>query len=124
MPKQTGSLKVPLTAATTTAAGGVLKLQNPEGEDLILTRLVLDVATQSSGAATVDAGIDDDGANSSDIVIDGLSVATAGVFDNLKNGGTNGRAAVLWPADHHLVITASATTAGLVGFAHIDYIYR
>lgn len=123
MSAQTGSLKVPLTAATSDAVGGVLKLENPEGVDLIVTRLVLDVTTKSTGAATVDAGIDDDGATSSDNLIDGLDVNTAaGVFDNVTNGGTNGKAAVKWPAGHYLVISASATVAGLVGNAHVQYV--
>ena len=122
MSAQSGAYKAALTAATTTAVGGVLKLQNPEGVDLIITRMILDIITQSAGAATVDAGIDDDGAQSNDTLIDGQSVAAAGVFDNVKNGGTNGVAAKKWPAGYYLVITASATTAGMVGNAFIDYI--
>lgn len=124
MSEQTGALKVPLIAATTDAVGGVLKLKNPEGADLIITRLVLDIVAKSNGAATVDAGVDDDGDVNSDNLIDGQSVATAGVYDNIKHGGTNGKASVLWPADHYLVITASATTAGMAGNAYIDYIRR
>lgn len=123
MSAQTGSYKTALTAATSNAVGGVLKLQNPEGVDLIVTRLVLDVTTESTGAATVDAGVDDGGDVSSDTLIDGLDVnAAAGVFDNVENGGTNGKAAVKWPAGQYLVITASATVAGLVGSAHIQYV--
>jgi hypothetical protein len=121
--KQTGALKFALTAATTTAVGGVLKELNPFGVDVIITRVVLDIPTPSSGAATIDAGIDDGGDVSSDVLLDGLSMATAGVFDNVKNGGTNGKAAVKWPADQYLVATASATTAGLVGNAHLEIIY-
>lgn len=125
MPAGTGSYRVPLTAATTTAVGGVLKVQNPENADVIITRLVLDVQKPSSGAATVDAGIDDDGDTSSDNLIDGLDVnAAAGVFDNLGSGGTNGLTTVLWPAGHHLVITASADATGLEGDAHVQYVRR
>ena len=122
MSAQTNSLKVALVAATGTTVGGVIKLQNPEGVDLIITRLVLDVTTQSAGAASVDAGVDDGGDVSSDTLIDGLSVATAGVYDNVENGGTNGKAAVRWPAGHYLVATATATTAGMVGSAHVQFI--
>lgn len=120
----TGSYRVPLTAATTTAVGGVLKVQNPENADVIITRLVLDVQKPSSGAASVDAGIDDDGDVSSDNLIDGQSVAAAGVFDNIGNGGTNGKAIVAWPKGHHLVITASADASGLEGYAHVQYVRR
>lgn len=122
MSAQKGAMKVALTAATTTAVGGVLKLQNPEGAALIITRLVLHITTASTGAAAVDAGVDDGGDVSSDTLIDGLSVATAGVYDNVENQGTNGKAAVSWPAGEYLVITASATTAGMVGNAYIEYL--
>lgn len=122
MAEQVGARKVALTAATTTAVGGVLKLLNPESVDLIITKLILDIITPSTGAATVDAGVDDDGATNSDTLIDGKSVATAGVFDNIEDQGTNGRSSVKWPAGYYLVITASATTAGMVGNAYINYI--
>ena len=122
MAEHMGSYKVALTAATDTTVGGVLKLQNPEGADLILTRLVLDVTTASTGGATVDAGIDDDGDETSDNVIDGMDVnAAAGVFDNITDAGTNGGCAK-WNEDEYLVITASATTAGMVGNAYIEWI--
>jgi hypothetical protein len=119
---QNGALKAALVAATTTAVGGVLKLVNPEGVDLIITRLILDITTASTGAATVDAGVDDGGDVSSDTLIDGKSVATAGVFDNTEDGGTNGKGAVKWKAGEYLVISASATTAGMVGSAYVEYI--
>lgn len=122
MAEQVGARKVALTAVTDTTVGGALKLLNPEGVDLIITRLILDIITASTGAATVDAGVDDDGATNSDTLIDGKSVATAGVFDNIEDQGTNGRAAVKWPAGQYLVITASATLAGLVGNAYISYV--
>lgn len=122
MSAQSGAYKVALTAVTGTAVGGALKLQNPEGADLIITRFILDIITASTGAATVDAGVDDGGDVNSDTLIDGQSVATAGVFDNIENQGTNGKSAVDWPAGQYLVVTASATLAGLVGNAYIEYI--
>lgn len=125
MSAQSGALKVALTPATGTTVGGVLKLQNPEGADLIITRIVFDVTTKSTGAATLDVGVDDDGATSNDTLMDGLDVGTAaGVFDNVKNGGTNGKAAVKWPTGYYIVATASASVAGLVGNAYIEYIRK
>lgn len=121
MTPQNGALKAALTAATTTAVGGVLKLVNPEGVDLLITRLMLDITTASTGAATVDAGVDDGGDVSSDNLIDGKSVATAGIFDNTEDGGTNGKGVVKWKAGEYLVCSASATTAGMVGNAYIEY---
>lgn len=117
-----GAYHATLTAATGTTAGAVLALANPEGRDLYVTRLVLNISTQSSGAATVDGGIAANGTTSSDNLIDGLSVAAAGVYDNVKNGGTNGKAGQKWGASEYLTITASATLAGMVGEAIIDYV--
>lgn len=117
-----GAFRADLTAATGTTGGGVLSLANPEGADVYVTRLVLNIATQSSGAAAVDAGIAANGTTSSDILIDGLSVATAGVYDNVKNGGTNGKAGQKWGSGQYLTITASATTAGMVGEALVEYV--
>lgn len=122
MVAQFGAYRVALTAATDTTAGGVLSLANPEGVRLIVTDLFLDVQTGSSGAATVDAGIAANGTTSSDNLIDGCSVATAGAFDNNTDKGTNGKTRQVWSTTQYLTITASATTAGLVGFAMIRYL--
>lgn len=123
MSEQKGAYKVALTAATDTTAGGVLSLANPEGADIIVTRLVLDITTPSDGAANVDAGIAANGSTSSDNLIDGQSVATAAkVLDNVSDGGSNGKARQKWTSSQYLTITASATTAGMVGNAYIEYI--
>ena len=123
MSAQSGAYKVALTAVTTTAVGGVLKLLNPEGVDLLITRFMLDITTASAGAATVDAGVDDGGDVSSDNLIDGLNVnAAAGLFDNVDDQGSNGQSAVRWPAGQYIVVTASATVAGLVGNAYVQWV--
>lgn len=123
MTEQKGAYKVALTATTGTGGGGALSLANPEGSDLIVTRLVLDITTKSTGAATVDAGIAANGTTSADNLIDGLAVgAAAGVFDNIADGGTNGKARQRWNGDQYLTVTASASLAGLVGNAYIEYV--
>jgi len=124
MAVQNGAYKVALTAATSTAVGGVLNVTNPAGVDLIITRVLFNVTTKSTGAATLDVGIDDAGDTSNDTIMDGLDVGTAaGLFDNIENQGTNGKSALRWPAGYHLVATASASVAGLVGYAYIEFIY-
>jgi hypothetical protein len=122
MAEQTGAKKVALTAVTGTTAGGALKVQNDFGGDVIVTDLILDITTEATGAANVDAGIDDAGDASSDNLIDGLDVGSAaGVFDNHTDAGTNGGMAK-WAEGEYLVITASATLAGLVGNAYIKWV--
>lgn len=128
MAGQSGALKVPLTAATSNAVGGVINLENPESADLIITRALLHVTTKSDGAATVDIGVDDEGDTSDDALFDGVSVAATGLHDTLavpnhdSEGGPGNAPAVLWPAGHHLVGTASATVAGLEGHLYVEFI--
>lgn len=114
-----------LTAATDTTVGGVLSLQNTFGVDLIITEAYVDVTTKSTGAATLDIGVDDGGDVSNDTLFDGLDVGTApGFFNASKNAGTNGKHAVLWKKGEYVVATASASVAGLVGKYTIKAIAR
>lgn len=119
---EVGYARVALTAATATTGGAVLSVLNPEGIDLLVDRFILNITTQSTGAATVDAGIAADGVTSNDTLIDGKSVAAAGVFDNIEDQGTNGKSVVKWGATQYLTVTASATLAGMVGEALIHYV--
>lgn len=122
MMSQSGAYKVALTAATGTTAGAVLSIPNPEGVDLIVTRLVLDITTEGPATTTVDAGIAANGATSADNLIDAGAVSAIGVIDNVEDGGTNGQAVIKWPAAQYLTITASAALTGLVGNAYITWI--
>ena len=123
MSEQKGSYKTALTAVTSTAAGGALSLQNPEGVDLIITDLVLDITTPATGAATVDAGMSGASVATSDNLIDAGNVGAAAiVLSNGSEGGTNGKGARRWPSGEYLTITASATLLGLVGNAYVRWI--
>ena len=117
-----GNVKVALVAAD--AAAGVVSLANPEGADLIVTRLVLDITTEATAACTLDAGT---AATSilSDNLIDGLdAAAAAGVFDNGGSAGTNGKQVIRWESDGFLTISvASGASAGLVGNAYVEYVH-
>lgn len=122
MSAQSGAYKKALAAVT--GGGGVLSLANPEGVDLYVTRLILNITTPATAAATIDAGIAANGTTTDDDLIDGLDVnAAAGVFDNIKNGGTNGKAGQKWGAAQFLTISEkTGAIAGLVGSAYIEYI--
>mgnify|MGYP000913347512 CR=1 FL=1 len=122
MAQQFGAYKLALTATTATTGGAAGAVVNPEGVPLIIKRAFLYVATPSGGAATVDVGIGATATTSNDTLIDGKSVATAGVFDNITDKGTNGKERQLWPVGQYITVTASATLAGLVGALYIDYI--
>jgi len=123
MTQQYGAKKEALTAVTTTTAGGALSVVNPLGVDLIVTDLILDITTEATGSATVDAGIAADGTTSADNLIDAGNVGAAvAVLNNVDNAGSNGKKCVKWGATEYLTITASATLAGLVGNAYIKWV--
>ena len=123
MNEQLGALKVPLVAAVDTTPGAVLAVQNEEGEDLIVTDLIIDIITESNGPALVDAGIVPVAAQSHDNLVDGLDLSGGpGVFSNISDPGTNGEVQVKWPAGHYVTITATADLTGLVANAYIKWI--
>lgn len=122
MSEQKGAYKAALAAVT--GGGGALSLANPEGADLIVTRLVLDITTKATAACTLDAGVGSGATTSYDNLIDGLDVnAAAGVFDNVEDQGTNGKSAVRWESDGYLTVSEkTGAIAGLVGNAYIEYV--
>lgn len=116
----TGVVKADLADAAT--AGGVAAIANPLGLPLLILRVIVQVATPSAVAATVDAGVAADGVTLSDNLLDGLSVAAAGLFDNLDNGGTNGKNQQVWAADEFVTISqASGDVTDLAGTVTIIY---
>jgi len=120
-----GEVVVRLPLAAVDTAGGVFAWQAPSNTDVLVTRLLLDVTAPSVGACTVDAGTTAvSAATSSDNLIDGLSVAgAAGLYSNLKNPGTNGRADQRLGAGKWVTgSVASGASAGLAGFAYIHYV--
>ena len=120
LPFDKAIFKGDLIAVTDTAVGGLIKLENTTGKDLWITLFLIDVTTPSTGAATVDIGVDDVGDTSVDDLIDGGDVNTAAiVLNNLVSGGTKGTI-VKWPSGHFITATASASLAGIVGKYHVE----
>lgn len=120
-----GCYRAALVAGTTTTGGDILSIANPEGVDVIITRFVVDVTTEATGAATADFGIAADGTTSSDTLLDGVDIGTAAaMFDSADatDQGTNGKASRKWGSSEYMTGTPSATAAGLVGYAYIEYV--
>lgn len=116
-----GGFRITL-ADTGAAAGDLAAVLNPVGEALIITKVMVNITTGSTGASTIDVGIAADGTTSNDSLIDGLSGATAGVFADL---GTNGKRAKLWGATEYLTASeASGDTTGLEGELIVQWITR
>jgi len=103
-----------LIAATTTAAGGVLSLRNTTGVNLVITDLILNIITGSTGAASLNAGTHATGAASSDNLMQAANAQTVRVQSNRGQAGANGGMA-RWLNGAFVVITATATTAGMSG---------
>jgi hypothetical protein len=116
---------VRVALGTGTSGGGVFAWQNTTGAAILVTRVLLDVTTATTGACTVDIGTTATSATtSSDTLIDGLDVnAAAGVFDNITDKGTNGKsrqrlASGKWVTGSQ----ASGAIAGIVGYVYIEFV--
>jgi hypothetical protein len=114
-------VKLPL--GTGAAGGGIVSWQNPELQDVIVTALYVDVTTPSSGACTVSFGTTaTSGATSSNNLVDTLSVAAAGLFDNITDKGVNGKTRQRLAAGKWLTGSVVAgSPAGLAGNAYVEY---
>lgn len=118
-----GALQVAIAGVASMAGGGILALANPEGADLIITRVILNRTTKSSGAATADIGVAANGTTSADNLLDGVDIgATEGVEDNITDKGTNGKSRQRWGASQYVTMTGSASSVGLAGTLSIEYI--
>ena len=119
-----GAYVVALTAAA--GNGGMLSLANPEGCDLIVTRLVVRTSEAAAGATSIDAGIAAGAAVSSDNLIDGQAINALGIVNNIDVKADNAKCAQLWGKDQFLTITKSVGGAGsevgLKASAYIEYI--
>jgi hypothetical protein len=107
------------------SGGGVFSLTNTYGTTLVVTRVILLVGTASSGACAIDVGTTPTSATtSSNNLIDGVSVATAGVYDNIQDAGSSGESVQKWTSGSFLTASVSGggATAGLVGTYAIQVI--
>ena len=108
--------------ASTGAAGGAFNIANPTGATIMITGMVLDITTGSSGAITIDAGVAATG-TTSDTLIDGAACSVAHVIDNIGNHGTNGGMDKCASSEYitGTLSGASATFAGTVGIWYRYY---
>ncbi len=104
--------------------GGVQAWQNPESVSILITKIVHDITTKSTGAATLDTGTTATSATTaSDTLIDGLDISvTENQWDNTVNGGTNGKGAQkLASAKWVTFKEATGDTTGAVIDSYIYY---
>jgi hypothetical protein len=114
------TVKIPLIAND--AAAGIFTWTNNEPVAVIVTKAVVDVTTGSSGACSISIGQAATAVLSNNLV-DTLSVAAAGSFDNITDKGTNGKTRQrVVPGQVVTGSTASGASAGLVGNVYLDYV--
>lgn len=114
--------KVALAAVDT--GGGLFAWQNPEDVSVLIHSLTINLTTKATGACTADCGTTATSATTlSDNLIDGLDInAATGVFNNADNAGTNGKnKQVLASGKWVTGSVASGASAGIVGYALIEY---
>ena len=67
--------------------------QNPEASKIVVERVLVRLATAGGTATSVlDVGVVANATSTSDTLIDGLDLNTTGLFDNIVDKGTNGKA--------------------------------
>jgi hypothetical protein len=112
-----------VTGAVTTAGGLFAWRPEDQSRAHYIVRLGLDITTASTGASTVDIGTATASTTLNDTLIDGLSGASTGLFDNVENQGTNGVGMKKLAAGSYVTGSqASGDTTGLVGNVFIEYI--
>lgn len=117
-----GWFEVEVTAGD--GSGVISSTVNPEGVDVYITRALFVIDEASTGASTLDIGVDADDDTSDDRLFDGLSGASTGVFDNHNDthNGTNGLTSLTWAAGEYLTVAeASGDVTGLEGRLLIEY---
>ena len=91
MPGNRVVAKVALTAGNTNAYA--FAWQNPEASKIVVERVLVRLATAGGTATSVlDVGVVANATSTSDTLIDGLDLNTTGLFDNIVDKGTNGKA--------------------------------
>lgn len=110
-PVHTRSLAI---AGAAGSSGVFASLANPFGRSVLIHSSQLEVTTQSTGAATVDAGVAADAVTSNGTLHSGQSVAAATIA-----GANNPQR---WDADEFLNVSeASGDVDGLVAELHVQF---
>lgn len=112
------SLKIPLTAATTTTPGAVCAVANPEGVDLFILSSVRSIGTPTGTVgATIAIGVAADGETSATNLVEDMPADEQD--DSTMERYTS---PLIWGATEYITGTASASVAGLEASLYVQYI--
>lgn len=125
MPGNRVIAKVALTAGS--ANDYAFAWQNPEASKIVVERVLVKLGTAGGSANSVlDIGVVANATSTADTLIDGLDLNTTGLFDNIVDKGTNGKARQLvdekgGASDYVTGKILVANAAALVGDVYIVY---
>lgn len=116
-------LQVPIAIAASTTSGQIAAIEMAGAAGTWIHRAWINRATASSGACTLDVGIAANATTSSDLLLDGISIASTGVADshNDTDNGSNGVAKPQLATGGQWVTAtvASGNANGFVGTLHV-----
>jgi len=120
-----GWATVDLVGVLAHTGGDIANVLNPEGEPLIITRVVVYSTHVSDGAANLNVGVGTTAEHDQTELVSALDVValTAGTAVNGYACGDAADALVIWPTSGYVVVNASASTVGFTGRLHIEYIH-
>ena len=115
---------------TFTVSGDALHIGNLAGwtapGDAIILRVCLDITTASTGASTIDVGYTaTSSTTTSDTLLDGVSGASAALFDSMNaalDTGANAKAQKAASGKWITLDEASGDTSGMVATLYIEYV--
>lgn len=123
-----GMMSIALTGVASAAGGGIASVANPEGVSLLILRTFLYIATPSTGAANIDAGIGAAADTDATDIISALAIngSLTGKYYNGQaqqvSAKTEVTAPAVWTADKFLNVTGSATSVGFEGTLYVEYV--
>jgi len=113
---------VDLTPDPDDSNGGVLAWPNPEGAPIVITRLLVNISDAAAESEDINFGVAASATTAASNLIDGLDADVAGFFCNIKDGGTDGKAAVAMASTDFLTGTADDELTSFAGKAYIHYV--
>lgn len=114
---------VVIKGALTAGSATPYSLVNPYAVALIVNKVVIDLTSPvSTTPVAMSVGIGSTAHTKYETLIDDVVIGTPvaiGLFDNIDDQGTNGKASEKWGATEYLNVFCSATPTGLKGNIYI-----
>jgi hypothetical protein len=122
-----GFMAIGITGVAGTTDGAIGAVLNPEGVDVLITRCILYVSSNSTGAANLSCGVAATATTATSDIINALAMgAAAGKYYNGQalqvTAKTEVSAPAVWSAGKYINFTGSASTVGLVATLYVEYL--